>query len=64
MPRGEKLPKFLALLMLHDFYGVVIVRMEADKVVHVETETRRAWHYKDLPEEIAGPLEPAHNRSP
>ena len=54
MPRGEKLLKFLASLMLDNFYGVVIIRMEAGKVTHVETETRRMWRYKDLPEEISG----------
>jgi hypothetical protein len=52
MPRGEKLLKFLASLMLHDFYGLIIIRMEAGKVTHVETETRRMWRYDDLPDEI------------
>ena len=52
MPRGEKLLKFLASLMLQDFYGVVIIRMEAGKVTHVEIETRRTWQYRDLPVEV------------
>ena len=51
MRRGEKLFKFLASLMLRDFYGSVIIRMEAGKVTHVETETRRTWRYGDLPKE-------------
>jgi hypothetical protein len=25
--------------------------MESGKVTHVETETRRMWQYKDLPDE-------------
>ena len=54
MPRGEKLLKFLASLMLHNFYGVVIIRMEAGKVTHVDIETRRTWQYKDLPGQIEG----------
>ncbi len=29
--------------MMHHFYGVVTMRMEAGKVTHVETETRRMW---------------------
>ena len=49
MPRGETLRKFLASLMLHGFYGSAIMRMEAGKVMHVETEKRRIWQYKDLP---------------
>ena len=52
MPRGEKLLKFLASLMLRDFYGTVIIRMEAGKVTHVATETRRTWQYQDLPNEM------------
>jgi hypothetical protein len=50
MPRGEKLFKFLASLMMRGFYGNVTIRLEAGKVTHVETETRRTWQYKDLPE--------------
>jgi len=52
MPRGEKLFKFLASLMLRRFYGIVTIRFEAGKVTHVETDTRRVWQYKNLPEEI------------
>ena len=49
MPRGEKLFKFLADLMLREFYGTGIIRFEAGKATHVETETQRRWQYKDLP---------------
>ena len=47
---GEKLFKFLARLILEKFYGSVTIKLEGGKVTHVETETRRAWQYKDLPE--------------
>ena len=50
MKQGEKLFKFLANLILQKFYGNVIIRFEAGKATHVETETRRAWRYGDLPE--------------
>ena len=50
MPNGERLFKFLASLMVRDFYGAVTIRFEHGKVTHVETETRRIWQYKDLPE--------------
>lgn len=49
MPRGEKLFRFLASLMLDRFYGRVTIRFEAGKVTHVEAESRRAWTYGDLP---------------
>ena len=48
-------------LMLRDFYGSVTIGLEAGKVTHVETETRRTWRYGDLPEEMlagAGPERP------
>jgi hypothetical protein len=48
MPTREKLVRFLASLMLREFYGTVAIRFEAGKVTHVETETRRVWQYKDL----------------
>ena len=48
MPRGEKLFRFLGDLMLRKFYGTVIIRFEAGKVTHVETETWRMWQYRDL----------------
>jgi len=50
MKTGEKLFHFLAKLILDRFYGSVTIRFEHGKVTHVETETRRAWQYKDLPE--------------
>ena len=62
MPRGEKLLKFLASLMLREFYGTVTIRFEAGKVTHVETETRRVWQYKELPEETAASADIDHNR--
>ncbi len=64
MPRGQKLLKFLASLMLDSFHGVVIIRIEAGKVTHVETETRRSRQNKDLPRETAGASGLAHNRCP
>lgn len=54
MPRGEKLFRFLASLILRGFYGTVTMRFEAGKVTHVETETRRTWPYKDLLGEAKG----------
>lgn len=51
MKRGEKLFKFLASLILREFYGTVTIRFENGKVTHVEAETRRGWVYKELPEE-------------
>jgi hypothetical protein len=50
MSKGEKLFRFLASLMLDRFYGKVTIRFEAGKVTHVETETRCAWQYKELPD--------------
>ena len=47
---GERLFKFLARLILEKFYGSVTIKFEAGKVTHVETETRRTWQYRDLPE--------------
>lgn len=38
--------------MLHQFYGPVIIRLEAGKVTHVEAETRRMWEYRELPPSI------------
>lgn len=64
MSTGEKLFKSLAHLVFQRFYGTVTIRFEGGKVTHVETETRRMWQHKDLPEGIAGHAEPAHNRSP
>ena len=54
MRAGEKLLKFLARLILDKFYGSVTIRFENGKVTHVETETRRMWQYKDLPEQASG----------
>ena len=49
MRPGEKLFKFLARLILDQFYGSVTIRFEHGKVTHVETETRQHWEYKNLP---------------
>ncbi len=56
MPRGVKLYKFLASLMLRRFFGRVTIRFESGKVTYVETGTRRTWWYKDLPDEIPAGL--------
>jgi len=50
MKTGGKLFRFLARLILDKFYGTVTIRFESGKVTHVETETKRMWQYKDLPE--------------
>ena len=50
MKVAEKLFRFLARLVLDRFYGSVTIKFESGKVTHVETETRRAWQYKDLPD--------------
>ena len=52
MPRGDKLLKFLASLILRESCGTATIRFEAGKVTHVETETRRTWRYGDLPDEM------------
>ena len=54
MPKGEKLLKFLASLIVRQFYGTVTIRFEAGKVTHVETETRWMWQYKELPAHSSG----------
>ena len=64
MPRGRKPFRFLASLMLRDFCGTVTIRFQRGKVTHVETETRRTWRYKDLPDEPGcDPSQVAHSRS-
>ena len=52
MKKGEKLFKFLASLILREFYGTVTIRFEAGKVTHVATETRRTWRYCDLADDV------------
>ena len=49
MKKGEKLFRFLASLILREFYGTVTIRFESGKVTHVETQTRQIWEYRDLP---------------
>jgi len=58
MKTGEKIFHFLARLILAKFYGSVTIRFECGKVTHVETESRRAWQYKDLPQDGGAPLLP------
>ena len=54
MPKGEKLFKFLASLMLRGLYGTVTIRFASSAVTHVQAETRRMWQYRHLPEQ--GPV--------
>jgi len=58
MKTGEKIFHFLARLILAKFYGSVIIRFESGKVTHVETQTRRTWEYRDLPQDGGEPLLP------
>ena len=46
MPKGEKLFRFLASVMMRGFYGTATIRFEVGKVTHAGTETRRAWLFK------------------
>ena len=57
MSKGEKLFRFLASLILREFYGTVTIRFEAGKVTHVEIETRQRWEYRDLPEQPSTDME-------
>ncbi len=43
MPRGEKLLRFLAELILKKICGTVRIRFDAGKVTHVEDETHAKW---------------------
>lgn len=52
MPRGERLFRSVARLVLDRFYGNVTIRFEAGKVTRVTTETQRTWEYHDLPEPV------------
>ena len=54
MKTGEKLFTFLARLILDRFYGSVTIKFEHGKVTHVETETKRHWQYRDLPDPQTG----------
>ena len=49
---SEKLCKFLVSMTLRKSYG--IIRFEAGKATHVETQTQRTWQYSDLPEQVRG----------
>ena len=51
MPTGEKLFRFVSSLRMRGSFGNVTIRLEPGKVSHVKTETRRTWHYKNLPRE-------------
>ena len=58
---GEKLFRFLARLILEKSYGSVTIKFESGKMTHVETETRRAWQYKDLPDTVQSPRPRSEN---
>ena len=62
-PTVEGLFKFLVDLMLREFYGKVIIRLQGGKVTHMELETRRKWRYSDLPEQNSGPSGPFAGRA-
>lgn len=64
MKTGEKLFTFLRRLALDRFFGSVTIKFEHGKVTHVETETRRMWKYKDLPDPALAREdgEPAHRK--
>ncbi|KPK65818.1 MAG: hypothetical protein AMK73_01830 [Planctomycetes bacterium SM23_32] len=64
MPRGERLFRFLASLMMRDFYGTVKTRFEAGKVTHVETATKRTWEYQELPVGTDSLSTPSHRTRP
>jgi len=62
MPRGERLFRFLAGLMVAQFYGSVTIDSEAGKVTHVEVQTKRVRQYSDLPERRQNRVEATRNR--
>lgn len=43
--------------MMRRFYGTVTIRLEAGKVTHVETKTRRSWQYDELPDATGWPAD-------
>ena len=43
MSRGEKILRFLGVLMLDRLYGAATMHLELGKATDVETETRRIW---------------------
>ena len=61
MRQGEKLFKFLANLMLEQFYGTVTIRFESGKVTHVATKVKHIYEYRDRPDEI-GDCDGSSNR--
>ncbi len=61
LPRGEKLFRFLAGLMLQRFYGTVTIRFESGKVTHVEAVSGRVWAYRDLPDGKVDPTQSTGN---
>ena len=52
MKNGEKPFSFPASLTVQGFHRTAIIRFESGKATHVETKTRRMWHYEDLPGEL------------
>jgi len=45
MPKGEKLFRFLASLILREFYATATIRFERGKLSDVGIGTCRAWRY-------------------
>ena len=57
MQKGERPFKFLAWLILREFYGTVTMKSEAGEVTHAGVATQRMWQYKDLPDKTRAPYE-------
>ena len=51
MPKGGKLFRSLAALMLRRSCGTATIGLEIGNVTHVKTETRRTWRYRSLSDE-------------
>jgi aminoglycoside/choline kinase family phosphotransferase len=49
MPKGERLFRLLAVLMMSRFYGKVIIRFQDGKATYAETDIPRTWQYQDRP---------------
>ena len=54
MRQEEKVFRFLARLVLHQFYRTVTIRFDSGKVTHVEAEMRRSRGYERLPSDGSG----------
>ena len=63
MKKGEKLFRFLASLILREFYGSVTIRFERGNATHVDLKMQRTWEYAELPEGAdSTPCEIVQNR--